>query len=434
MSRNSQGSNIDAGLIARVVNGARGFVSGIRGNTWFSPGQPIEPQEPDSRRQFDYSPGVNINIQPRASDPVSFKQLRALADNYDLLRLAIETRKDQLGALDYTIQARDESTSHKARIKEILQQLRYPDLEHDWGTWLRMLIEDLLIIDAPTIYPRMTNGGELYSLDLIDGSLIKRVIDKTGRTPLPPSPAYQQILYGIPAVNFNRDELIYKPRNPRTHKLYGYSPVEQVITTINISLRRQIFQLNYFTEGNMPDAIMGVPETWSVDQIKQFQDYWDSLLSGDLANRRHMKFVPGGLKFQPLKEPDLKAEYDEWLARIICFAFSLPPTPFIKQMNRSTAEAAQETALQEGLAPIKQWVKELLDYILAKYLKAPELEFVWQAGEVEQDPLTQAQIHQIYVTSGIMSVNEVRDEIGLAAVDKPLIENDESKTKDNVNE
>ena len=31
----------------------------------------------------------------------------------------------------------------------------------------------------------------------------------------------------------------------------------------------------------MPEALIGVPETWSPDQIGQLQAYWDALLEGD---------------------------------------------------------------------------------------------------------------------------------------------------------
>lgn len=409
------GKPIDAGLLSRVINGVRGFVDGVAGKTWFSPGQPVAPEEPTAQRQFEYDPGYNIITAPRSTENVSFSDLRGLADSYDLLRLAIETRKDQMGRFAFVLQGRNGEKVSERRLKPLMEKLQYPDNQSCWNTWLRMLIEDLLVIDAPCIYPRMTRGGNVYSLDLIDGATIKRIIDEQGRTPLPPSPAYQQVLYGVPAVNFNRDELVYSPRNQRTHKIYGFSPVEQVITTVNIALRRQVSQLKYFTEGNIPDMFIGTPETWTVDQISTFQKYWDTLLSGDLAIRRKAKFVPGGMNIQPVNEPDLKNEFDEWLARIICFAFSLPPTQFIKQTNRSTAEQANETALEEGIGPLKQWVKEVMDYILAKYFAAPNIEFIWKSGEEEQDPLTRAQIHQIYVQTGIMSVDEVRQEIGLEA-------------------
>jgi hypothetical protein len=43
--------------------------------------------------------------------------------------------------------------------------------------------------------------------------------------------------------------------------------------TVNIALRRQLWQLDYFTEGSIPDALIGVPQSWTPDQIRQFQDY-----------------------------------------------------------------------------------------------------------------------------------------------------------------
>jgi hypothetical protein len=39
--------------------------------------------------------------------------------------------------------------------------------------------------------------------------------------------------------------------------------------TVNIALRRQMHQLQYYTEGNVPEALIGVPEAWTPDQIGQ---------------------------------------------------------------------------------------------------------------------------------------------------------------------
>jgi len=41
--------------------------------------------------------------------------------------------------------------------------------------------------------------------------------------------AFQQILHGLPAVNYTSEDLIYMPRNPRVWKIYGFSAVEQII-------------------------------------------------------------------------------------------------------------------------------------------------------------------------------------------------------------
>jgi phage portal protein BeeE len=80
------------------------------------------------------------------------------------------------------------------------------------------------------------------------------------------------VVKGLPAVDYSARDIIYRPRNVRAHRVYGFSPVQQVLMTVNIALRRQLWQLDYFTEGSIPDALIGVPQSWTPDQIRQFQD------------------------------------------------------------------------------------------------------------------------------------------------------------------
>ncbi|HUN44996.1 MAG TPA: phage portal protein, partial [Stellaceae bacterium] len=180
-------------------------------------------------------------------------------------------------------------------------------------------------------------------------------------------------------------------------------------------LRRQVAQLQYYTEGNVPEAMIGVPESWSPDQIRQFQDYWDALLEGNTAARRHAKFVPGGMTPTFTREPVLKDDWDEWLARVVCFAFSVAPTPFVRDSNRATAQTTQQAALAEGLSPLLRWVKGLLDEVIHRHLGFADLEFAWGLGK-DQDPQQQAAIDDTYVRAGIKSVDEVRAELGLDPV------------------
>jgi hypothetical protein len=388
-------------------------------------------------RAWDYQVGHNLRASS-TKESVSYRELRGLADGYDLLRSVIETRKDQICMMDWEIKYKDEKKKSDAKIESIKAFFDYPDKENDHETWLRALVEDLLVIDAPTLYARMTNGGDPYAFELIDGATINRLIDDSGRTPAPPSPAYQQLLKGVPAVDYTRDELIFRPRNVRTNKLYGFSPVEQIIMTVNIALRRQVTQFNYYSTGNIPEALASVPESWSANQIREFQDYWDTIIEGDLANKRKLKFIPHGVDYKPTKEPVLKDDYDEWLGRLICFAFSISPQALAKQMNRATAETAQNTAESEGLEPLKKWVKRLHDYIIVKYFQLDDVEFSWTAKK-EIDPLIQAQINVMYVQNNILQVNEIRADMGREALSDeeltppPLITNEnnpDDPTKD----
>ena len=408
-------------LVQRVSSGVRYMLSGIAPTEWMGPGQPLAPQAQEVEgRQFDFDVSVNTQTQPRIHDDkgVTFRDLRILADQYDILRLVIETRKDQVERLEWAIKLRQKVGNNSddaiddSRIAKIQDFFAFPDGQHDFATWLRMLLEDMLVIDAASLYRRKTRGGEPYAFEIIDGATLKCLIDDRGRTPLSPDPAYQQILKGVPAVNYTTDDLLYLPRNPRSNRLYGFSPCEQVLMTVNIGLRKQVSSLEYYTSGNTPEALVGTPPGWTVDQIKTWQKYWDDILAGNLSERRRTRFVPGGMEYHPTKVVDLKDEFDDWIARVICFAFSIPPTAFTKQVNRATAETAKEAAEQEGLAPTLNWVKRFMDRILAQDFRAPDLEFQWKTDEA-QDPLEQAQVDKILVSSGIITINEARSNRGL---------------------
>jgi hypothetical protein len=427
------GNPIESGIITRLTTGVRYALSGKTYAEFFGPGQPIAPaaQEQAHGRAFDYDTNFNITTRPRGNEPIDFPTLRALADGYDLIRLAIETRKDQMGKLRWQIVKKTDGkkTPGKKGLAEqdatalaIQEFLQEPDGEHDFLDWSRMLYEDLLVIDAPAVYIRPTLGGQVFALEQIDGATIARKLDGRGRTPPAPKKgetfdpavhtAYQQIIKGLPATDYHADELIYRPRNPRVQKVYGYSPVEQIIVIVNIGLRRQAHQLSFYTAGNIPEMLMATPATWTPDNIAKFQKLWDQLMAGDLEARRQLKFVPGDLKPLPLRpEKSLFDAFDEWLARVVSYAFSLPPTAFVKQVNRATATTAQDVALEEGLAPLMEWKVRFMNTLIRKAWGTSDYEFKW-LDEDATDPLIQAEVDNIYVTAGIRLPNEVREDHG----------------------
>ncbi len=428
-------SPIEPGFIQRAIQGVNFAIRGIIPSTWFGPQQPLTPVAPAEvkGRTWDYPVGYNLYITQRPYEGINFNLMRGLADNYDILRLVIETRKDQLARMKWRIKHRPGTGSNgggpgkptkeaQGHIKQVMDFMTYPDQEHNWDQWLRIILEDMLVIDAATIYPRKTKGGQPYSFEVMDGALIMRKLNADGRTPDPPDVAYQQILKGLPSVDFSRDELVYFPRNLRSNHAYGYSPVEQCVRIVNIALRRMTSQLEYYREGNIPEALIAVPKEWTTAQLVEFQAYWDDIMEGNLAQRRHAKFVPGDMKYQETRQPPLKDEFDEWLARVVCYAFSVSPQPFVREMNRATSQSSAEMAQQEGLEPLLIWSKNLMDLLIWKYFQFRDVEFDWEE-EIEPDALKQAQINQLYVQSGIMTVDEIRSSLGLDPLpEEPEIE------------
>lgn len=425
--RQRQGQDVDTAMIDRVVGNLKNQFLAPPGSAnnmgpmkpWFDPQRPIAPlaQEQTFGRQFDFRAGYNLSLQTRPEENTSFFQLRSLADSFDILRIILETRKDQIEAFNWEVRPMEDFEDDPTAIadaKKANEFLQMPDRMNPFSTWLRMILEDVFVLDAAAILPRKTKGGKIWGFELIDAATIQRLIDNTGRTPLPPDPAYRSILHGVPAADYTFDDLRYYMRNPRTWKVYGYGPVEQILMTVNIALRRELSQLQFFTEGNIPEAIASVPETWSIETIAQFQAYWDTMLEGNTAERRHMKFLPtDASKIKFTKEGgDLKDTYDEWLTRIVCFAFSIPPSPFIREMNRSTAQTAQAASRAEGLVPILNWLASIMTQLIRRDMELPNVEFRWDMDE-QVDPLTQAQIDKIYVEAQVKTPDEIRDQMGL---------------------
>jgi len=396
-----------SGFIAR-------FQAAVAG--WMSPGVPLQPQAPDGTvsRQYDYPVNYNYNIAPRSGMEIGFGELISLADSYDILRIVIERRKDQIVTQTWDIQSREgkENKKEDADIDEIKAKLRFPDNEHDWTTWLRAVLEQLYVIDAVSIEPVYRGDGKVFGLYGIHGATIQLKIDEQGRTPAPPSVAYQQIVKGLVATDFTTDELIYKPWNLRFSRVFGFSKVEQILMTINIGLRREMRQLLEFTAGTLPSALMETPQGWTPSQIREYNEYFTSRFANNLQRRAELTFVPYGSKPMPLKGDPLKGEFDEWLVRITCFAFGVSPTGFVRDSNKATADSARQQALQEGAGSDMMYVKSLMDMILVKAFKRSDLEFVW-SGENQVNPLEQAELETAYIKVGVYSVDEVRKSKGL---------------------
>lgn len=413
---------IAPGIVARVSQAARYVISGVSPSTWFGPMQPLVPMAPPEvkGRQFDYPTGYNLNYRPRSYEGVSFEDLIALSESCDILSAVIETRKDQMEALDWTVKIRPDDQDKRAkatpdqqkRIDAITDFFQSPDKEHTFEQWSRALLDQMLVIDAACLWKRPDRKGRLYSLEIIDGSTIKLLLDDSGRRPAAPDPAYQQIIKGVPAADYSSDEMLYLMHNPRAHRVYGRSHVEQIIITVNISIRRAMHQLEAYREGSQPDAFLGLPKEWNQEQIVAFQKHFDSYFAGNLAMRRRLKFMPGDFKYEATKPPLLKDEYDEWLARIICFVFGMAPTPFIRQLGHANVESQHDQAIEEGLVPTQKWFKSLMNHIIRVDFNSPDLMFDY-LDDREQDPETASGIRVNEVKAGIISVDEARESEGL---------------------
>lgn len=404
-------------------------------SNWPSALQPISPIAPRGSEPLGINlwMGQNLNYTPRMDAEYTAAQLKSLA-MYDMVRVIIENVKDQLCYTPWQIQRRqlpgETQTERKKKeqgdpnIVNLSRFFEYPDNENDWSTWLRPLVEDMLVIDAASVLVRKTYDNNVAELRVVPGESITRYIDDNGYTPLPPDPAYAQLWEGIPRVNLSTDQLVYRPRNivrrnTMSSQLYGMPPVEQAATWCETGALRLGFQKAYYTDGSIPGLIHVVPADATPEKIAEVMHGLNNELAGNLWKRQQWQMVQG---FQKDGKPDqiifskerlLSDPFDDLLIRCLCFAFGTSPQRLMKMMNRASAQQTQESADVEGYWPFLMWLKyAVIDYIIQRKFGLVDYEMSFDPRK-ETDVLKLAQADASDVNAGIVSRNEVRDKRGM---------------------
>jgi hypothetical protein len=336
--------------------------------------------------------------------------------------------------------ARDEYTHHISRMRQFWQT---PDPLNglSFKDWLGMAIEEILVLDALAIYPRKTLGGDLYSLEIIDGSTVKPLLDDRGMRPMPPFPAYQQVLYGFPRGEFvatsddpeadgefSVDELIYAIRNRRTWTPYGYSPVERALPLADIYIKRQQWLRAEFTDGVMPDLMfkpdpdfIGTPE-----QARAWENVLNDDLAGQLEQRRRARILPPGL--DPIDNTGHSEKFsdvlDEYLIKGITGHFGVMPSEIgytpksgLGGAGHQAGEAESGTVI--GHEPFVTWLEDLISDISYRFLGCPrELKFQFDGGR-QTESLIDAQRRDTEIKGAQRTLNEARADLGLPLLDAP---------------
>lgn len=96
----------------------------------------------------------------------------------------------------------------------------------------------------------------------------------------------------------------------------------------------------------------------------------------------------------------------DYAHRLLClWAFSAT----VRQ--RHETETSVEQAAAEGLMPILCYLADTINFIVQRYFGYRDIEFVWDQDRTINS-LDQAKIDEIYVRSGVLSIDEVREELG----------------------
>jgi hypothetical protein len=363
----------------------------------------------------NYTSGQSPRIHPGSQVSVDF--LRQVADMYDPLRACINHLKREVSAVPLKVVSMEDKDDSEATNRNIKLATAFLSNQGAIGGpgkrrshFEGKVIEDLCVVGATAVYFDLP-----VSVDTIDAATIRPLVDEQGYAPeSDDDPAYEQWIRGIVVGTYSRNDLYYDGIYPVSYSPYFKCPVEYLINCINSALRADDWNRKWLTDGNAPARLYGAPDDWTPQQIRDFQEYLDAMLSGDSATRQKAKVVPGGFKDlgQNRKDQDFQ-EFELWLLRRTCAIMGVTPASigFAGEQYKVSQEGSQEVTTQFG-------VGVLLDFLTAFYDDLwPRLGLAGirtqRVTAKEEDASDRAERNKTLVSAGIKSINEARADEGL---------------------
>ena len=421
-------------------------------------------------RKFQYQVAYNLNL---TQQEVPWSVLRSLAEQCDIISRAITIRTSDISKMEWSFTLSpdaiqrimtEQNVSHAKAAKigrekfgEKIDELTafwrnpYPQSDKGWNQWITESAWNILTFDGWAIYPKYNLGGKVIGFDLIDPSTIKVLLDDRGDTPRPPAPAYQQILWGFPRgeftaspdsdvngeyytgvnsdASYKTDQLSYFIQNRRTYSVYGFSAVEQAIPAATLYLERQRWMIEDFQAGTMPMTFMKTDST-ELNHLKlaEFERVFNDKLVGSSEERHKVKVLPKG--FDPIVAPSMseryKPEYDEFIIKRIASIFGVAPSQLgvVARAGLGGGKGAhdgeEQSAETVSSRPMENYIVECINSLCRRYLDMDtNLTFNLNYDTSSENEETQAKAYQTALSSGTLTLNDIRGEMGQPLYDMP---------------
>jgi hypothetical protein len=375
----------------------------------------------ESKRRTVPLPSILNTYGPRAQTmpKATAMNLRRFSE-IPVARRAINTIKDHIAGMRWRVQSKPgapELPDAEARVRILTRNFDSPNPDDSFRSLSEQVLEDLIVGGFGAIEVEATGDSE-HPLALwpVDGSTIKIRADWDGS---PASIRYEQetARAGPNAnVQLTDDELIYIRLNPRTFTPFGLGRLEVAFEAINAFLGAHRYASKLASNSVVEYALW--LQNLTPDHHERLIRWWQDEIEG--TGRVPILSVenkPEVLRFGGGTDADLRLQWQEFLLRIVADAFDLPPQALglERDVNRSTAAEMNDQAFRQAIVPTARLLAEYLTRgAISKKLGWDDLEFIFTDVDGPGDAMEEAQIQQILIQSGVLTVNEVRRMRGLA--------------------
>lgn len=274
---------------------------------------------------------------------------RHWSENSEWVRAAIDIRKGQLSAAEWDIVPADPRRPYSKRLAEEIKRLLMQPNPRDesYQTFIEMIVEDILVLDAGAIEKVFSLDGRLRELWPVDGGTI-RVSRLWDGDPM------EARYFWWPdqrerAAYLNR-EMVYLMQRPRTNSVVGLSNLEILKRSIEAEIFGHDFNARQVSSAT-GDGIFDLGENARPDQVERFKAYWRA----DIAGMGATAFWGGtkGAKWIPFRTSQRDMQFLEWqeyLVKKIAAVFEMhaQDLQMTNEVNKSTSEVLDQQTDERG--------------------------------------------------------------------------------------
>lgn len=389
-----------------------------------------------------YISGSPKLAEPTLNPKISYSLMLAMYKNNVWVRAIVDKITKRTVAISHKIKpvnpnapGKDVEGSTKKHIEEVEEFLINPNgLIESFSQIRKKLITDILIYDAGAleIVPGISFGYgrkvpmELYS---VAGDTIRKKIDKHGNF-MNKDEAYAQVIHGKEGVKFSINELLYLIQFPRAGYSYGCSPLETLQHTVTSELYASIYNADFFSNNATPRYAvlfknMGFSDEPASEKMTRWLNYWDEELRGKPHRPILLGSEEGDIDFKTvgLSNEDMQfQEYSNWLLTKLMAVYGMQPLVMgltDKSTGKLNSEQQNEQFKQDAIKPQLELFATAFNEVVIWNEESgfgyKDIYLDW-TGIDKTDEKQDASINEIYARIGTITVNEVRERIGLPPV------------------
>jgi hypothetical protein len=299
-------------------------------------------------------------------------------------------------------------------------------------TFLAKTLRDSLSMDAAPIETefKRNKGAGIDGFYAVDGASV-RLCSETGHQGDDEVFALQ-VVSGKVATLYDRSQLIYEVRNPRTNMDlagYGFGECELLIRTVTSLLTTMSYNSDYFDKNSIPKGVLQLYGDYGKEDLASFRRHWASMVSGTANNWSLPLLVAkdkeAGATYLPFNAGRDEMAFAKWitfLTSVSCAIYNIDPSEIGFESfaaNKSTMSGSDTgeklaASLDKGFRPIASHIEGVIsDFIISDF----DSDFCFRfAGMEEKDEGRSWEAKKLVAT-----VDEVRAVEGMVPHPDPRV-------------